>query len=423
MNTLNNSALDDSTDTEESVAIPCEHCSEECADNPDAFQIDGQHYCSRDCAQAAGFAYAENRDEWYPEDEVVTCYNGTTYHIDDTVYIESEGEYYPEDSHRISFAEDTQRYELAYNCSVWNDTLYTDAWLEENTFRCEECSERYELDEMEYDEDGERCICVHCAPRLRGKIYPYRTCVVEKLGMAPNPKKALTFGVELEIEQGDGDRSEIAEALLAECKADVILKEDGSLDYGFEIVSRPAPIEHTANVLCKAAEIVRKNGGKSFKTTTCGFHVHIGREYLTDLQIGKMLAFLQNWQNKGLLEKVAMRQCERWAKIGQNYKVTQKPNDRYTGLNLSNAKTIEFRIFKGNLNTDTLRAYLSFIDCLVSWSATCSLMDCISWEKFIVWCQLPNNRKQSKLFISWAMSKNIVKQSPKMAARTESENV
>lgn len=384
---------------DESVLEFCKECGQ--AHLPDDGVLAGNHqFCSGDCAVAGGFLMVDG--EWSDADDVVVLVCGDLCLRDEAIYLESRDIWVSEDDSRAVWCEASSTWEHRNDCTEFEGDWYLDADLHEVAFCCDGCGET--LNNDLYAGDG---LCESCySENSSDDILAYSIDVVDKLGFAPNPRKELTYGVELEVEC-EGSKSDAASDVMASIRGDAILKEDGSLNDGFEIVTRPAPLAYTKAVITKAAKAAIEANCSSFNTKTCGFHVHIARESLSDLQVGKLLAFIQAGENKAALEKIAMRNCDRWAKLGSDLKVTDKPENRYTALNLENSQTIEFRIFKGNLKAETLCIWLDFVSLLVRWSGLVSLQDCYKMKAFCNWLALPENKKESKNLLAFFDKKGI----------------
>lgn len=378
---------------------PCFECGQ--AHLPDAGVLACNYqFCSEACAVECGYSKVDG--EWYPEDEVITLSNGSPCLRDEAVYLESRDLWVSEDDSRAVWCDHSSTWEHINDCTQFEGDWILDSDLHEIAFCCDGCGETINNDL--YAGDG---LCESCySDKSSADILSYGADVVDRLGFAPNPRKELTYGVELEVEC-EGSKAAAADDVMACVRGDAILKEDGSLNDGFEIVTRPAPLAYTKAVITKAAETAAAANCSSFNNKTCGFHVHVGRATLSELQIGKLIAFMQASENKAKLESIAMRNCDRWASLGTDLKVTQKPADRYTALNLQNSATIEFRIFKGNLKAETLCVWLDFVSLLVRWAGVVSLQDCYKMGAFIAWLKLPENKKESKNLLTFFAKKEI----------------
>src|SRR5690606_8719763 len=112
-------------------------------------------------------------------------------------------------------------------------------------------------------------------------------------------------------------RSENAKRTLQELGSDfVMLKEDGSLDHGFEIVTAPCdPAVHRERWAPFLKEYPKRRDLRSWNTHTCGVHIHVTRDALSALQLGKMLVFVNDPKHKLFIEFIASRDTEEWAKL------------------------------------------------------------------------------------------------------------
>ena len=223
------------------------------------------------------------------------------------------------------------------------------------------------------------------------------------------------YGVELEVDNGD-DREDVASELQA-ITNDIYCKDDGSLNDGIEIVSHPATLDHHLNSLPweKLTDIARENGFRSHNTTTCGLHVHASRilfgktRQAQDLTIAKiMLLFDKYWSNEILKfsRRISLSAIEEWSKKPDAYilptdttgeareKVKCYTRDRYRAINLCNAETVEFRIFRGTLKVDTIKATIAWVDAIIKFCKRTSLehLDSTTWHDIFKTTKIPELR-------------------------------
>jgi len=213
------------------------------------------------------------------------------------------------------------------------------------------------------------------------------------------------YGIELEIDDGDY-KQEAARAIAEAGRDHIYLKEDGSLSSaGFEIVTHPATLEYHVKRfpwedICRVA---LNYGYRSHDTNTCGLHIHASRslfgetEVEQDLTIAKIMLLFDRWYDDQIV-KFARRNLanmRRWAdkpdadiqpEDNDNEAINKSKktaNHRYKAINLCNAHTIEFRIFKGTLKRDTIIASIQWIDVLIKYCRNVALKDLFSvtWEE------------------------------------------
>lgn len=264
-------------------------------------------------------------------------------------------------------------------------------------FTCRGCGQVFHNDD--YCDEGH---CQSCWDGLeeeaRGPIKKYNYNVLQDL-CSFGPQGTVKYGVELEVEaSGENTRVALAQEVIDAIGDDfVVLKEDGSLDYGFEIVSAPAPLDiHKSRWEALFTWHDRRRKLRSYDTNTCGMHVHISRAGLTQLQIGRMLVFLHNRDNADFVEHIAQRNPERWASFAAQKKhadAMEQDGDRYVALNLRPRYTVELRIFKGTLKRESFYKNLEFAAALVAFTAPAerSLEEAGRYQEFVKFVR--KNRK------------------------------
>ena len=195
----------------------------------------------------------------------------------------------------------------------------------------------------------------------------------------------IYYGVELEVEW-TGDHPAKWGELISAVEDCAIVKGDGSLDYGAEIVTIPASLakhkEWWPSVREKFPSSIR-----SWDTSTCGMHVHVSRKPLTQLQIGKMLVFLNAKSNRHWLDYLAGRGSTEYCNIYPKKfgDVKNYDEERYEALNLCNAGTVEFRVFRGTLNVQRILRNIEYVAAVVDYCgiARTSARDMEKFSTFI----------------------------------------
>jgi hypothetical protein len=189
------------------------------------------------------------------------------------------------------------------------------------------------------------------------------------------------FGFEIEMEAPNtvqGDRFwEAARSFWNDPSGSYIVKSDGSINYGFEVVSQPGSLEYWRNHSFATFKARADQGFRSYCTSTCGMHVHVSRDILSPLTITKMLFFMR--ENQPFILAVSRRRPEnlrQWAAPDCDSTRTMilKARDasggwnRYTALNCCNQKTVEFRLFRGTLHGPAIVRNLEFVQSLISFA-------------------------------------------------------
>jgi hypothetical protein len=222
-------------------------------------------------------------------------------------------------------------------------------------------------------------------------------------------KMALFAGLEVEVEitgyGTDGmlrERHELAKQLQSKFSPKsnpwLYVKHDGSLNNGFEIVTHPAtPKVHKGSLPWKEMlEWLQSQGVGADKTSTCGLHIHVNKNYMTEEEQMKLGYFINTHKTK--TEAVARRSSAQWSKfkdadaskLEDMNKCTD--GDRYQALNWMNTYTVEFRIFKGTVNYDVLMGSLEFV------------IASVEFVKSMTIAKLKEKRKAWTEFISFVLA-------------------
>lgn len=233
----------------------------------------------------------------------------------------------------------------------------------------------------------------------------HETNTIEQFGWPKEtPKNSLCFGVELEMEHVDDsedtDSSDDAERQSelvirlggrtgGKVSGSYLLMNDGSLgDSGVELITSPYTLEYHQTkfgwkeLLTPMQGYARSGAG----TTKCGMHVHVNRKALSALTLGKMLVFVNSNANTALIERVAQRNTERWAKRYAKSIANGKDetSDKYEALHLSE-KTVEFRIFRGNLRPDRVLKNIEFCHSVAVYCRQASTKAVETYSDYVQW--------------------------------------
>ena len=374
-------AIPDGQGVEVEGALYCERCfdclfttCDECGEVipiDDAIQFDGRTYCESCececliwCEHCRNYEYHDNARqvqtdhrsfEWWCD----TCVRRYATQCDDCYDVFSD-DYFNDEGIR-----DAHSNYICHRCR-------------ENYYYCEECGEYYHYDE--YDTDAEMCNdCAekrghyliksyHNAPRL----YFY--------GNAPHGAQWRGIGFELEIDRDSRDADDeraTVDALEAIAGGHLFYERDGSLDYGFEIISHPHTLAEFERLpIAEILDACKKNGYTSHDNGRCGLHFHISRAMFGATEekqaraIAKLLRFFDTHYSDILKVSRRTREgAERWAARyccesideAREYASGKKCAGRYCAVNLTNRATVEVRIMRGTLNPSTFEACADFV--------------------------------------------------------------
>ena len=228
-------------------------------------------------------------------------------------------------------------------------------------------------------------------PEDDGDLFDYGTDVLEHCAWDQRGARngALLFGVELEMEPTRrSGQSDVATALGGRLNAKYILKEDGSLDSGVELVTVPLTLDGHRTAFNWDATLrpvqTRAKSGKG--TSNCGMHVHINKAALSAFTIGKMLVFLNSPRLEALITTIAQRAsngyCSRSKKTIKDGK--WNGDNRYDIANVG-PRTVELRLFKGNLRPERVLKNIEFCHAVVLYCRDASMQTLENPEIFSQW--------------------------------------
>lgn len=283
-------------------------------------------------------------------------------------------------------------------------------------YRCCECGEYFPRSEGIFDEEDGDFYCSSCGESINlQKLREYSfTPVLNFLGEKKEDvygtDRQMYFGVELETDRSADDipynRSNYVTAL---SRIDPHLKlfsltRDSSLRDGVEITTQPASLayhlhEYPWKEVTEAATV---NGFRSHNTKTsdglpgsCGLHIHVSRNSFGESSSEKelveakiVLLMDRHWDN---IVRFSRRKYFHYCKKPNSFinkedtssQVVEKAknaNGHYKAVNFTSFGTLEFRVFRGTLNVDTIKATIQFTSNMVNYAKTHSILECLDSE-------------------------------------------
>ena len=271
--------------------------------------------------------------------------------------------------------------------------LYCGHCYENFTYWCEPCDMTHPEDAQcsEYD-DYHNGYDVDSGSRLIHNYSHKPAPVFHQLDKTDDSK--LFFGLELEVEAVHADRSAGAELVKNSLGDFVYLKSDGSIEYGFEIVTHPFNFDYYKTINFGFVDELRGLGFRSWDSKTCGLHIHVSRAgFASSGHVWRFANLIIN--NPKQWQRIAGRNSEQWGtyskernNIGKNLTGKGYP-ERYCAVNMCNADTIEIRIFRGSLNTRRICAAIESVHAAAEYSRALSVQDvaggALSFERFAAW--------------------------------------
>lgn len=306
---------------------------------------------------------------------------------------------------------------------MWNTgetVMVCDSCREDSYYVCERCGALVHEDDAVVDDMG-RAYCPDCHERIddefiEGYHHTRPTWFIQDDGRlvdaydaSDDERRRLYLGLELEVDNLSSPGT-LARYVKETYPRRFECKHDGSLSSrGFEIVTQPCtPAWALDGAIEDIADKAREMSGRSDQTDTCGFHIHINRKFFRDGDAvyrldrlfhrfsTQMIKFSRRFQSQ-------MRWCEicgdgNLAEIDdvkdrkRVYWDRKLDASRYEAVNNTNDRTVEIRLWRGSLNTETIRATIEFTTGL---AVVCNTMGDELAEK-LTWTQL-------KLLVRYAL--------------------
>lgn len=393
--------VDNAQEAENLVACDC--CG--AAYDPDLLVcVEGGDLVCASCLDDS-YAYCEDCDEYVPTDDLVRVNPD----LRDEMYVCS----YCADRNYYRCTDCGEYYDLDHIAgeNSYGDSVCNYCYTHLDLGRCSDCDIIFPLEDLTTVGRWGECYCEDCRPEPDGldliNSYSFKPCA--RIHRHCGEIDALTFGVELEIDNMDTDdedlKAECARALydLSDDQDLFYLKSDGSLsDMGIEIVTHPCSLAYHLNSFPWGAirNAARDHEYTSHDARTCGLHVHIGRQQLGNddferrANAAKLVLLVDHlWADMLTFSRRKENQVSRWAHrpyFDRESLVDCTDDDdrialalrskdcgRYQAVNLQNSRTVELRLFNGSLNVQTIRATITLASCLAQYALTHEVSECL----------------------------------------------
>lgn len=282
-----------------------------------------------------------------------------------------------------------RRYEMFYGKTKHKEIADVCCESEECRSQCISCRGCERLFRNDIDLYSGYCqSCVKNASRILVRQYSFKAEM--NFQFRGESQDQIYYGIELEYESDDinMDTLRVHTLLGDERNPETVigvLKKDISIGEGFEIVSVPSTIDQH-HVMWD--DFFAKLPPTCKPLHSCGMHVHATRIRMTDLHIGKILAFLHKKENRDFIRLIAGRDSSfhNDFEAPKSLKDSRaKGIDRHTALNLNNENTIEFRIFASTRDKRIFLKNIEFCKALIKFTdmSARSIQESQDYKKFI----------------------------------------
>lgn len=295
------------------------------------------------------------------------------------------------------FDDTVANYETEDNRIICSDCRY------EDYYECDECGAIVHSDDIYYCDDCDRYYCSSCWDdhyHEQNLLYDYHAFNDwQPKQTEDEPKPQFYIGHELEIDEGSDMQTAVEEIT---SRLNGICMHDGSLsDDGIEFISHPLSYNYMLSLENDYRRVFTNLinlGYRSHETDTCGLHFHVTRPQNTDI-IDRIILFMETYKEEIIrLSRRTHGEIADWCNFLSDKRQTsekqlksldyikknKETSTRYMALNLTNSRTIEFRIFKGTLNYETFMADFEFVYFLTTLCSDLSLpIEEITWERVV----------------------------------------
>lgn len=249
-------------------------------------------------------------------------------------------------------------------------------------WRCEGCDELIDC--------GDYCSwCEENLPESSDLIYNY--------SYKPEPKfhgtGPLFLGLELEINTSGGYLTDCAETAMSSLSSLGYLKEDCSIDHGFEIVTHPMSYDWAMDHF--PWDMLGRLEREGCDADGNGLHVHISRAAFTSpCHVYRWMKLF--YRNADEVTTVARRVSDQWAAFDATARKHVKDyakgakGARYQAINTQNNDTFELRVFASSLNPQEVKAALGLAAASVEYTRDLTVSDIArnrawEWMPFVAW--------------------------------------
>lgn len=290
--------------------------------------------------------------------------------------------------------------EYTYEAHSWDGEPYCESCYDQVINYCHSCDENYHVDSGHYcpDDDSDDSD---------------DDSLIHNYGYKPAPEMfgngKYYLGFELEVEAHNHSRHDGAEKAQNILSHHAYMKEDGSLNDGFEIVTHPHTLEaYNANFKWNFLSELQRMGFRSWNTSTCGLHVHVSRtafdpvygirtptrkEIVLRRQAHELRFTKLIYDNQRQVERIAGRSShyssfEDKGNLVSKVKHGYQGNGRYAAVNTENHATLEVRVFRGSLKESRVRSALEFVHAAVEYTRDLkvnSKNNALAWSKFVAY--------------------------------------
>lgn len=321
------------------------------------------------------------------------------------------------------------------DCRKW---FYTDnlAWLNNlDIYVCEDCRDNYscceDCDDWFLSTHGQlyndrylcdSCIDYHQEENEEREVISTFSGRYRFYRLPDESEDSLYFGIELEAGIHKDTNINFQQEIINKLPDCFFVHGDSSIydcnwvKDAIEIVSHPMTYKWLKKNRQQWNKILRlrKKGLLSYKTNSCGIHIHLTKSYFTEKHLYYfMIMVYRQPVFTTLISQRKARQLKNWGSLtdAEDIKdLKKKAKDkhfykRYTAVNLSNPNTIEIRIFRGTLDECAFWKNIEYIQALIEFTKRAKRKD-LTLKQFLRYVK--SKRRKFQHLYKWLNKKNKI---------------
>jgi len=283
-------------------------------------------------------------------------------------------------------------HEDTYSCDYPMATICSGCY-ESGTGWCEACGSTYDNDNWSACPNGCEDRDTGCLLNYGYKPYP----IFHDVNGHVSPERGVVYmGVELEMEaEGVANLRDGVDTVRRYLGEFAYCKDDSSISYGMEMVTHPMTLEYAQARDWSVLTHLRRQGFRSWNTTTCGMHIHVSRTAFDGS--AHLFRFAQLvLKNEHTCTTFAGRAANGYCSFADGYqpgfiaKVIKGQHYANRGaVNLQNGATVEVRMFRGSLKEQRLLSNMEFVHAAVEYTRELTVPQVatggLSWRAFATW--------------------------------------
>jgi len=195
------------------------------------------------------------------------------------------------------------------------------------------------------------------------------------------------IGFELELEVVSDDRGSVAERILDIIRRNswsdyVYAEHDGSLNYGFELVTAPARLSRHLEIWRESLQAEEFRIFTAAKSS-CGLHTHLDKKHMSDAHKNAFSVFFNRKGNSSLIKHIAGRYGAEACDVDHEKSAWTGQDKRHEIVNWYPGSTVEVRAYSSTRIFNRLSYRLEFSHAAYHFTKRHGSLDANSFIKWV----------------------------------------